>query len=162
MIQNISDETSQKIISDPNAVENNIQINPEPLGEPSPTLPQNYPLNNLPNEKCVLPMLELVNCLVKNNFDNVVCESFQFSYLKCKKFRDSAIFSSIKNWECQVYLNSNNKDEYFNNLQIEKARISEMYNKSENESFSVRKRIDADVRQIQWRLDYLPHCKLNI
>lgn len=162
----IADDTKKKLLEDPNAIETTILVNPEPLGEISPTLPLNFPSKLIPKENCQIPMAELVNCLLHNNFDNVKCENFQFNYYRCKSFRDSSLFSKIRNWECNEYkkLNDNEKTNYNQNLLSSKAKLLKEYDQTEinSKNKGYRKRIDHEIQQLNWRLSYLPKCLINI
>lgn len=160
----LTNDIKQKISSDDSAIETTLFINPEPLSEPSPTLPDHFPDNLIPSNKCELEMMSLINCLIKNKYDNVNCEMFQKNYYNCKKIRDGSLFKSIHLWECEYFINldASNRKKYMERLLIEKASLLKEYDTSINKesSFIYRKRIDSDIQQITWRIDYLPKCLL--
>lgn len=166
-MNNIDRGTQKKLLDDPNAIESIIMVNPEPLGEMTATLPENFPDSLIPKEKCEYQMIELINCLVQNGFDNVKCENFQFTYYHCKKFRDSVLFSAIKNWDCKNYSQLNNEEErklYFEKLLISKAKMLKTYEETNinPQTKGFRKRLDSDIQQLNWRLKNLQKCNVKI
>ena len=164
-MQNITEDTKNKLLKDEAiAIETTILVNPEPLSEISPTLPDSFPSEFIPKEKCEIQMLGLINCMVTNKYDNVPCENFQYEYYQCKKFRDSALFELVKQWECSQFkpMENSNKKFYMETLLINKAKLLDEYNTIPvtSNSIGVRRRIDSDIQQLTWRINYLPNCLL--
>lgn len=160
---NLSDETKGKLLSDNgSAIELTILVNPEPLSEISPTLPDNFPDSLIPKEKCEIQMASLINCMLKKKFDNVPCENFQFEYYECKKFRDSVLFSNLHHWECKEFnkMSSFERKMHMEALLLKKAKLLDTYEnvQSLSKNIILKKRIDSDIQQITWRMNYLPKC----
>lgn len=160
----LSDETKQKINSKDinNSIETNIMINPQPLSEPSPTLPDKFPNTLIPKDLCEYEVLELINCMLHNKFDNILCENFQLNYYNCKRKRDATLFRRVKEWECDYFRNleEENRIQYIKDLVNIKKNKLEEYEQTEIDSNTIgfRKRIDSDIMQLNWRINYLPHC----
>ena len=158
----INQVTKAKLLEDPNAIENSILVNPEPLGEMSPTLQEDFPDDWIPTEKCKIEMTELIECMLKNRFDNVRCENFQLIYYNCKKFRDSNLFALVKKWDCHRMkeIKEEERNEYIRELLSKKAKLLKDYETTEIniDTKGYRRRIDNDISQLNWRINYLPQC----
>ena len=145
-------------------IESNFMFNPDPLAEPSPSLPDKFPLELLPKDYCENELLTLVECMIDNKFDNIPCDAKQLNFYKCKRKRDSTIFSSIKDWECKEFKTFPNdkKTSYLKDLVDRKIKKQEDYEKAEYESNNIgyRKRLDSDIMQLNWRINYIPNCLL--
>ena len=113
---------TEKLEEDPNSLSTTMLINPEVIGEMSPSLPHEFPKNLIPLEICEKQMKSLLSCLIDNDFDNVRCEDFQFSYYECKKWRDTLIFKRIREWEVDYYskFNTSQKNLHLDQLKIKK------------------------------------------
>ena len=162
-MQNLTDSTRQKINQDSStAIETSILVNPEPLSEMSPSLPEDFPSELIPKNKCELEMLGLLKCMIENKYDNVPCENFQLEFYSCKKFRDSSLFELVKQWECSKFekFNSDKRKYYMEKLLVEKAKLLEKYDEVPvtSKSIGFRRRIDNDIQQLSWRIEFLPKC----
>jgi hypothetical protein len=155
------DETIQRILNDPDAMTSSIMINPEAIGEMSPTLPSEFPKNLIPLEICEQQLLKLSACLIDAKFDNVACESNQLAFYECKKWRDSLLFKRIKEWE-ESYVNSLGEDLilrnlYVDNLRTKKQELINLYEKIDtvSKNRAKRKKVEYDIIQLDWRIKYL-------
>lgn len=157
------DKTARKLLEDPNSLSTTMLINPEILGEMSPTLPKKFPKELIPKEICEGQLNKLTSCLVDNEFNNVDCEDFQFKFYECKKWRDALLFKRIKEWELKEYdrLNEEDKLYYVNELKIKKIEFINEYEKIEVTPRNRGKRIrySSDIEQIDWRIKYLEYNK---
>jgi hypothetical protein len=149
----------KKLLEDPNSLSTTLLINPEILSEISPTLPKGFQQELIPKEKCEMQLDKLLSCLIDNNFDNVKCEEFQFTFYECKKWRDSLLINRIKKWEIENFemMNENEKLFYVDSLKIKKMGYIEMYESVEviPANRGKRIRISSDIEQINWRIRYL-------
>lgn len=153
------DEVVNKILSDPDAMLQSVMINPEAIGEFSPTLPNDFPKELIPLETCEPQLLKLVSCLLEENFDNVTCENHQYEFFQCKKWRDSLLFKRINLWEREYFhkMSDEVRPLYVQNLQDRKNDLISQYEKlsSTTRNRSIKKRIEADIVQLDWRVKYL-------
>ena len=150
-----TDKVGDKMRSDPELIATTMMINPEPLGEMSPTLPEGFPWELIPVEKCELLMGKLVKCLIDNEYDNVKCEEDQVGYYKCKNWRDTLLFQRIKDWEKANFkkASDDDKDSYLKKL---KEREKFLLTKYEEVPMTPankgkRDRIASDILQIKVR-----------
>ena len=68
--------------------------------EISPTVPKDFPRQNLPKEMCGHTLSELFLCSM-NSPENA-CGSQAKNYYVCKRERDAQIFGAIKLWETDL------------------------------------------------------------
>jgi hypothetical protein len=156
-----SDKVQKKLTADPNSLSTTMLINPEVIGEMSPTIPKIFPKSMLPKELCEKRMQLLITCMVDWEFDNVKCEEEQFAYYQCKKWRDSLIFKRINEWEIDYFTKLNNEEQdcHLNDLKIEKIEQINHYDTAKDLDRFKRKRISYDIEQLNWRISYLDDFK---
>jgi hypothetical protein len=154
-----SQKLQDKLRADPNSLSTTMLINPEAIGEMSPTLPKEFPKELIPKEICERQMKTLLSCLIDNEFDNVKCEELQFEYYECKKWRDTLIFKRINEWEVDNYkkMKDNERVSHLDNLKVKKLEFIDKYEKLEVTSSNRNKRnkISYDIEQLNWRINYL-------
>jgi hypothetical protein len=158
-----SDKIQKKLITDVSSLSTTMLINPEVIGEMSPTIPKKFPKSMLPKELCEKRMQLLITCLVDWDFDNVKCEEEQFTYYECKKWRDSLIFKRINEWEIDYFSKLNNEEQltHLNDLKVEKIQQINDYDNAKDLDRFKRKRISYDIEQLSWRISYLDDLKKN-
>jgi hypothetical protein len=160
-------KVQEKLIKDPNSLSTTMLINPEVIGEMSPTLPYEFPKELIPKEICELQLKNLLSCLLDNDFDNVRCEDMQYTYYECKKWRDSLLFKRIKEWEMDFFnkKDENEKNTHLANLKVKKLELIDTFEKIEvtPSNRGRRSRVSYDIEQINWRILYLENTvnKLN-
>ena len=159
-----NNDAKSKMRLDPNLLQTVVFMNPEPLNEISPTLPELFPEELIPSEICEKDMLNLIECLVRLDFDNVKCEEVQFEYYQCKRWRDSLLFKRIKEWEVSYLLNNTGiLPGYVNNLKTQRIQLINEYENVPNISKNTGKRIryNSDIQQLDWRLNYIKETTSN-
>lgn len=148
-----------KLRADPNSLSTTMLINPEAIGEMSPTLPKEFPKELIPKELCEKQIKTLLSCLLDNEFDNVKCEEKQFEYYECKKWRDSLLFKRINEWELEHFkkMKDDEKISHIDNLKIKKLEFIDKYETLEVVSSNRNKRnkISYDIEQLNWRINNL-------
>lgn len=147
---------------DANAIDNLFIINPNPLNEISPNLPKLFPKELIPVEKCENSILSLIYCLKNKDYDNTKCKESQTNFYKCKQQRDSILFHKIKIWEVDHFktLNSDEKESYVKELKDKKENLIVLYEDKNNNSLK-RTKIDNDIIQLTWRLNYIHNFQKN-
>jgi hypothetical protein len=149
----------EKLMADPNSLSTTMLINPEAIGEMSPSLPKEFPKELIPKEICEKQMKTLVSCLLDNNFDNVKCEDLQFEYYECKKWRDALIFKRINEWEIDYAkkMQDDQRTSHIDTLKVKKLEFIDSYEKLEVTAGNriKRNRISYDIEQLSWRINYL-------
>jgi hypothetical protein len=149
----------QKIRADVGSTNSFILINPEPLNEISPTLPEKFPSELIPKELCEKQLNDLMLCMIKKKFNNPDCEEYQGVLYKCKKWRDNLIISRIKEWESGYYkeLPREEKKVYLDELKDKKSQFMKLYEQvpvlARNKGKRIR--ISSDIQQVVWRISYL-------
>lgn len=148
-----------KLLTDPNSISTTLLINPEILNDFSPTIPDKFPKELIPKDKCETQIKSLVSCMLDNNFDNVQCEDFQFKYFECKKWRDALIFKRIKEWESEIFkiMKEEDKIQHIDTLKLKKMEYIDLYEKIEVTPSNRNKkiRVTSDIEQLSWRIKYL-------
>jgi hypothetical protein len=143
---------------DSNLLATKVLLNPDVFNKPSPTIPPGFPKEKIPIEKCQQEIGQLVNCLMKSQFDNIKCQHLQKKFNSCKLWRDSLLFNRIKDWETELFtiMSEKEKDLYVESLKNKKKSLIDMY-----EALPVipktrgqRIRISSDIEQIEWRIKY--------
>lgn len=154
-----------KLKLDPSSITTTMMINPEAIGEMSPTIPENFPKENLPKDLCEPQLQKLISCLLQKQFNNVICENSQHLFYECKKWRDNLIFQRIKSWETDYYssMSELEKKVYINSLKIKKIEYLKKYESIEVISINKgkRNRISSDIEQLSWRINNLNNIKYN-
>jgi hypothetical protein len=149
----------QKIKADLGSTNSFILINPEPLNEISPTLPEKFPKEMIPKELCEKQLKEVILCMIKRKFNNPDCEEHQGELYKCKKWRDNLLISRIKEWETGFYkdLPLDERGFYLEALKDKKINFLKMYDEvpvlARNKGKRIR--LSSDIQQILWRIGYL-------
>jgi hypothetical protein len=149
----------QKIKADLTSSNTFIFINPEPLNEISPTIPDKFPKDLIPKEFCEKQLKDVLCCMIERKFDNAQCEDFQGELYKCKKWRDNLLISRIKDWETNYYekLPHVEKEFYLQALQIKRENFLKIYDDTPvlAKNKGKRVRISSDIQQVNWRIRYL-------
>ena len=143
-----------------------IMINPEAISEMSPTIPKGFPKTLIPNNICQNEMADLASCLIDYEYNNLQCEDQQGKYYVCKTKRDSLIFKRIKEWEIQNIdeLGDFERKIYISALDDKKKLFLNTYEAIPilPKNKSVRLRVANDIKQLEWRMDYINNAINNV
>jgi hypothetical protein len=160
-----SRDAIDKLRGDLDALQTTMMINPEGLAEISPSLPELFPKELIPEEKCQKLFGSLLSCLVYGKFDNVKCESEQHKFYHCKRWRDAILFKRIKEWEIGFFdsLSEPQKDAYVSTLKLRKLDYIKQYEITDlmPRNRGKRMRFSSDIEQLTWRLKYLDNIVKN-
>jgi hypothetical protein len=153
----------EKLKLDLQTGQQSLLINPELIGEISPTLPENFPKDLIPKEICEKQLNKLLSCLLFWSLDNVKCEGHQMQFYQCKKWRDTLLFKRIKEWEENSYSSMPDYEQsiYLDNLKLKKLDLINKYDEVLiiPQNRGKRQRISYDIDQLDWRIKYLNEIK---
>jgi hypothetical protein len=130
----------------------------------SPSIPYDFPKENLPKEICQKPLLLLYKCYL--DYDNANeevrrgrhCNKFANDFYHCKRRRDMNIFGLIRDWETEKVgeMSDNLKAKYVSGLNEELNELKKEFEKvpATEENSAKRWRLNADILQTEWRVNY--------
>ena len=131
----------------------------------SPSIPYGFPKERVPKSLCEESLLSVYKCYldyhkqseeVKRGED---CHKYANEFNQCKRRRDMQIFQEINKWEVEhvSQLKPEVQKIYVSSL---KEELHQLYTNFENTPASEntaekRWRINADIMQTRWRINYL-------
>ena len=131
----------------------------------SPTVPYEFPKEKLPQNVCERELLQVYKCyrsFPKQSEDLQRAEacSTQTSVLnQCKRRRDMQIFHAIREWETEKYqsLPESLRPNYLSRLTQDLDQLKTRFEgiPATEANASLRWRMNSDILQTQWRLNYL-------
>jgi hypothetical protein len=152
-------KVEEKIKNDIAGTNTFLFINPEPLLELSPSIPEKFPKELIPKELCESQINDTINCLILNKFDNAKCEDVQGHFYICKKWRDGLLFNNIQKWEISEFnkWSEEDKKKHLESLNLKKNDLLKKYETIEviGKNKGIRVRVSSDIQQLMWRIEYL-------
>lgn len=131
----------------------------------SPTIPYDFPKERLPKSLCEVSLLTVMKCYLDFSKQSEellrakACHSFSHEFNQCKRRRDMAIFNEIRDWEREKFtgLKNDNKEIYIKSLEEELGVLKNDFEKipASESTAEKRWRINADIMQTKWRIEYL-------
>ena len=123
--------------------------------EHSPSIPHDFPKDLLPKELCKGALTEMLHC-VSGRQQNL-CGYENKQYYMCRRERDAAIFSKIKEWEVTEVKSKPDPKAYISELEAQRSELAVRFDKTSASIGNKHKRwrMAADIEQLKWRIDYL-------
>ena len=130
----------------------------------SPSVPYDYPAEDLPKDTCQKQLLLFYKCYADfaDQMDDIgkslKCHTFSHDFYHCKKRRDMDIWAGIKRWdESRMQgMTEEIRKVYVESLQDEMTQLTEEFEKTpaNEENKGARWRLSSDINQTQWRIGY--------
>lgn len=131
----------------------------------SPSIPYDFPKEKIPKQLCEESLLLTYKCYTdfpkqtEEILRGEACDKYASEFNNCKKRRDMTLFHDIKEWETERFnsLKPPLKSLYINSIKEEHEQLMKKFEETpaSDENSEKRWRINADIIQIRWRLDYL-------